>query len=207
MSQAQDHQLFDGILSSAQAEAASLIERAKRDAELISATYLKRQQDAVEQEIKRGTLRLQQLQRSHESTLKALQRKSEVSRSMRLQQLVLDTVASEMEKRIGSSEYRQMQIEWIAEAAIGLDRPSAFVYCSFKETIDQQVLTQAQQLIKKMIGKEIELKYGGAVLTAQGVEVRSTDGKVAYNNQISNRLKRMERQVNELMGQTPCRSE
>lgn len=204
MSNGHTDRLFEGILESARSEARSIVERAERDAALTSATYQKKIADAAEQERRATENRLAQIKRLEESAIRNLERRHEVTYSQRLRQFVLDEVATRMTALVGTERYRNALVGWIAEAAIGLDKEAAVVRCSFRETVDEPMLRESERLIRQAYGKQVSLRFGGAVLSGQGIEVTSNDGKVAYNNQVATRLIRKERQLKELMEGAPC---
>jgi hypothetical protein len=61
-------------------------------------------------------------------------------------------------------------VRWIAEAAIGLDRPEAIVNCSFREQIDADMLRSGERLVKETTGRDVSLHFGGAILTGQALD-------------------------------------
>ncbi len=205
MSTGHTDQLFEGIVQGAQQEAITITERAKRDAEVVRASYSKKIADAKLLEQRNTEKLLEQIRRKEESTLRNLERKHTVSHSERLRQAVLENVSKRMAALVSSESYRNILVGWIAEAAIGLDRGEALVHCSFREQVDDSMLREAEELVKEHTGRTVVLRFGGATLTAQGVEVASLDGKVAYNNQVATRLIRHERDLKELMEGKTCR--
>lgn len=205
MSTGHTDQLFEGIVQGAQQEAITITERAKRDAEVVRASYTKKIADAIDLEQRNTEKQLEQIRRKEESTLRNLERKHTVSHGERLRRAVLEQVSKQMADLVVSASYRNILVGWIAEAAIGLDRGEALVHCSFKEQVDDSMLREAEALVKEHTGRIVALHFGGATLTAQGVEVSSMDGKVAYNNQVATRLIRHERDLKELMEGKTCR--
>jgi vacuolar-type H+-ATPase subunit E/Vma4 len=196
--------LFEGILEGARAEAAAIVARARQESELISSSNRKKIDDAIEQEKRAARQRIAQIKRQEESALRNLERRHAVSHGQRLRGAALELVAVKMAALVGTDEYRETLVRWIAEAAIGLDRPEAIVNCSFREQIDADMLRSGERLVKETTGRDVSLHFGGAILTGQGIEVTSTDGKVAYNNQVSTRLVRFERHLKELMEGQAC---
>ncbi len=207
MSEEATKQLFSGIIEAAHKEAARILKDAANDVETIKSATAQKIKEFNLQEEAATKKRLVQIQRLEESSKRSLERKYRVSLSERLRQKVLAQTAQMMEGEIGKEHYRQVLIEWIGEAAIGLDRDEARVNCSFKEKIDETMLREAEELVKKAIGKKVKLHLGGAILTGQGIEVASLDGKVAYNNQVTTRLIRHDRDLKELMEGEPCHKE
>jgi vacuolar-type H+-ATPase subunit E/Vma4 len=207
MSSEHTDQLFEGILQSARSEADAIVARGARDAQAVTASYDAKIATAVEQEQKATAKRLDQIARMEESTLRNLQRRHEVSYSERLRSMVIDLVSQQMADLVKKPEYRNVLIGWIAEAAVGLDLPEAQVACSFREHIDEQILHEAEALVKQATGRAVQLRLCDHVLSSQGIEVSSLDGKIAYNNQVATRLIRHERDLKEFMeGQLPCRN-
>jgi vacuolar-type H+-ATPase subunit E/Vma4 len=207
MSSEHTDQLFEGILQSARGEADAIISRGERDAQVVRASSDVKISAAVEQEQKATTKRLDQIARMEESTIRNLQRRHEVSYSERLRKMVIDLVSQKMADLVKSPKYRSVLVGWIAEASVGLNLSEAEVSCSFREHLDEQMLLDAQALVKQTTGKTVHLQLSDRVLSSQGIEVSSLDGKIAYNNQVGTRLIRHERDLKELMeGQLPCRN-
>jgi len=200
-------QLFGGILEGAKTDAAAIIDRAENEAKTIQSSYGKKIIVAVEQEKQNLEKQLDQIRRKEESSIRNLKRRYLVSRSERLRTMVLDIIATKMASLVDNDSYRDILVGWIAEATIGLDRSQAQVLCSFKEKVDDEMLREAEALVKKYSGRDVTLKFGGAKLTGQGVEVSSMDGKVAYNNQVATRLVCHERDLKELMEGKSCLKE
>ncbi len=188
MSEANTKQLFAGIIEAANHEAQAALAKAQEDVEQIKASYAQRIEELNHKEEAIGIKQINQIKRSEEMTMRNLERRYRVSLTQRLRKMVIEETAKEMAALVGTKEYRSVLVEWIAEGAVGLDREEARVNCSFKEKIDEEMLREAEALVKKSVGKEVKLQFGGAVLTGQGVEVASLDGKVAYNNQVATRL-------------------
>ena len=199
--------LFEGILQSAQTEATTILERAKQDAQAVQTSYEKKIADALEKEKKATAKRLEQIQRLEESSIRNLRRRHSVGRSERLRQLVLESVAQKMALLQSDPAYRQIVIHWIAEAALGLDREEARVSCSFRESLDESMLREAEDIVRKATGKRIHLQLHDKPLTSQGVEVSTLDGKIAFNNQVTTRLIRHDRNLKELMEGQQCQKE
>ncbi len=207
MSEPNTKQLFAGIIEAANHEAQAALAKAQEEVELIKASYAQRIEELNHKEEAISAKQINQIKRGEELTMRNLERRYRVSLTQRLRKMVIEETAKEMAALVGTKEYRSVLVEWIAEGAVGLDREEARVNCSFKEKIDEEMLREAEALVKKSVGKEVKLQFGGAVLTGQGVEVASLDGKVAYNNQVATRLIRFERELKELMEGEPCREE
>ena len=89
-------------------------------------------------------------------------------------------------------------INWITEAAIGLDVESAEINASEKERllIDDRLLSDVKGKIRNSSGKSVELKLSGAEpLKYQGVVLTATNGRIAFNNQVRTIVSRNQRKV------------
>lgn len=204
MKKEQTNPLFDGIIESAKQQSVSIIEKGQRDAQQIEESYKEKIAKSVELEKEITTKQLKQIERSVESQSKNIKRRHQVSYTQRLHSLVYEQVVKEFSLLVGTKEYQHTLTTWIAEAAIGLDRKEGVVHCSFKESVDDAMLKEAESIVKQTTGKEVKLTFGGATLTSLGVEVVSIDKKIAYNNQLATRLIRYDRQIKELMEGEPC---
>jgi vacuolar-type H+-ATPase subunit E/Vma4 len=193
-----DH-LFEGILESAQHEAQRKLAGFEEQVATLQQNYAKKIEQTIEHEQSVTTKRLEQIKRNEESTLRNIERRHTVSYTQRLRTTILELVGQKMERLIETKEYRSILIKWIGEATVGLNLDEAIVNYSFKESVDESMLKEAEQLVKKNIGRDVKLTLGNNNLTSQGIEVTSLDKKIAYNNQVATRLLRSERQLKEFM--------
>jgi len=121
------------------------------------------------------------------------------------QELVLDIqnrVLKKFAAMISEPNYRTMLIDWIAEAAVGLDAAEAKVNASASERrlIDEHLLAQAAQQAYQRQGKAVTLTLSDAEpLEGQGISLTAGNGRIAYNNQIQTRMLRKQSQINLLI--------
>jgi len=130
-------------------------------------------------------------------------------RSMRIQDSIMQEVKDKAEQKINSmtneTSYREVLINWITEAAIGLDTDSAQINALEKERtlINDQLISETEQKIQTKTGRKITLRLADAVaLRRQGVVVTAADGRTAYNNQVKTRIQRKEREIRMLIYET-----
>ena len=130
-------------------------------------------------------------------------------RSMRIQDSIMQEVKDKAEQKINSmtneTSYREVLINWITEAAIGLDTNSAQINASEKERtlINDQLISETEQKIQTKTGRRITLRLADVVaLKRQGVIVTAADGRTAYNNQVKTRIQRKEREIRMLIYET-----
>jgi vacuolar-type H+-ATPase subunit E/Vma4 len=110
-------------------------------------------------------------------------------------------VEERMKTRIAKPGYRGVMLEWIVEAAKGLDVKAAAVNAcaAERELMDDALLDEAM----KKLENKVELTLSEAdPLTLQGVVLTSADGHLAFNNQVRTRIRRQRREINDLVHET-----
>lgn len=130
-------------------------------------------------------------------------------RSMRIQDSIMQEVKNKAEQKINSmindTGYKEVLINWITEAAVGLDTESAQINASEKERIliDERLISKAKEKIQALTGRKMTLRLADEVaLKRQGVVVTAADGRTAYNNQVKTRIQRKEREIRMLIYET-----
>jgi vacuolar-type H+-ATPase subunit E/Vma4 len=119
--------------------------------------------------------------------------------------LMQDMVArarTQLESMIDDPAYRAILADWIAEAAIGLGAEAARVNASSRELplIDEPLLAEVAQRVSAQTGKPITLTISdGGPLESQGVVLTTTDGRMAFNNQVITRISRKRRDIQRLI--------
>ena len=110
----------------------------------------------------------------------------------------MQRVEERMKTRISDPAYRAVLIEWMVEAARGLNMDAAEVNAAEaeRELIDDALLREA---MARLDGK-VELSLSGAdPLEQQGVVLTSTNGRLAFNNQVRTRIQRHQREIQTLI--------
>jgi vacuolar-type H+-ATPase subunit E/Vma4 len=127
-------------------------------------------------------------------------------RSMHAQDAVMQDIINKVEKKlftmINDTNYRSVLLNWITEAAIGLDAESAQINASEKERmlIDENLLSEAMEKIQTQSGKKMELKLSDEQpLKSQGIVLTAADGRTAFNNQVKTRMLRNQRKIRSLI--------
>ena len=123
-------------------------------------------------------------------------------RSLRLRDTILQDlmkqVEDRMKKRVATPGYRAVLRHWIVEAARGLNVDAAEVNASAaeRELMDEALLSEAMELLEH----KVDLTLSKAdPLGAQGVVLTSTNGRLAFNNQVRTRIQRHQREIVELI--------
>ncbi len=127
-------------------------------------------------------------------------------RSMRIQDSIMQEIKDRVEQKINSMSsdinYRDVLINWITEAVIGLDTESAQINASEKERalINDQLISEVAEKIQTKTGRKITLQLSDTIpLKRQGIVVTAADGRTAFNNQVKTRIQRKEREIRMLI--------
>ena len=154
----------------------SLLNDAQKDSSEQSEAMKKKMISGVKLEIKRRSMSI----------------RSDVMRD------IMDSVEKRLDSMSGDKSYRSILINWITEAAIGLDAKSARINASEKELvfIDDKLISEVAEKIRTKTGRQITLELSESpALKSQGVVLTASDGHTAFNNQVKTRMLRKEREI------------
>ena len=164
----------------AQKQAESLLAEARESAAAEAATIDRQAVSAVDREISRRSLRLRDT----------------------MMHRIMDRAAKRIEAMLDDPAYRDVLVNWIAEAAVGLSTDTALINASARERamIDKALLAEARKRAAAHMGESVTLKLADAEpLEAQGVVLTTEDGRMAFNNQVRTRMSRKGRQIQKLI--------
>lgn len=190
--------LISGIEKDAKQEAERIIKEAeKRAAELNM--YTKKQVDAIVKEAEeKARAQLEAITKKVLSGVDIEVKRKSLYMKEKIFGEVLGRVKEEFRKLIKKPEYQEVLLGWVVEAAVGLGAEEAEVSVSKDEMglVDAQLLKKAEKQVKKISGKNIKLKLSdGSSGTQQGIVLTAADGRTAFNNQVSTRLLRKQREI------------
>ena len=184
--------LISGIEADARGEEQAIIEDAERRAAEKRQYSVKKAESLLADARQKGT---EQGDAAKRKTLSAMELEIK-RRSLRVRDAVIRSIIDRVEKRffsmIGTPEYRPVLFNWIVEAVIGLDVTSVEVNASPKELplISDQLLAEIRDVVLQRTDKEVSLVISSAgPLKTQGIVVMSTDGRMAFNNQVKTRCR------------------
>ena len=193
--------LIEGISADAEEQAAKIIEEAENAA--------MERKAAADAQISRITADAEKALR--EKILR-IERDADIRRETALRKISLETrektyrkIADLAERRfqdsVGRPEYLEIIRGWIVEAALGLSSTELEVNCSAAERkAVTSVLADAQQEIDERGGGKVNIAVSqDPPLAAFGVVVVSKDGRMAFNNQIHNRIDRYQSEIRKLI--------
>jgi vacuolar-type H+-ATPase subunit E/Vma4 len=128
---------------------------------------------------------------------------------MLVQNAVMQNIMDRVEEKLNSitsdTGYTSVLVNWITEAAIGLDAEAAHVNASEKERtlINDQLLSEVKEKIHTRTGRQVALTLSDTQsLKSQGVVLTAADGRTAFNNQVRTRMLRNEREIRTLIYNT-----
>ena len=197
--------LVSGIISDAKAKADTIISKARDDAAAILRDAEERARKGTEAEERTLELRLEQIRLRKEGARKSMDRLSELRALDTSYGEVMDEVSRRLEAMTGTPEFRKTLVSWIAEAAIGLDRKEAKVAFSEKTPVSEDMLREAEKEVQRLTGSGVSLSLDSERLSDGGVAVTSLDGKVSYNNQLSVRIRRFQRDIKRIIQEENAR--
>lgn len=198
----ENNTLLNGIVKDAQSEAERILLQAQEQIE--------QRRRALEDQIRRLEEESEKALSQHRETaerrslsvIKTEERRIALRAREDLGKRVIKEAVRQMAESIGNPEYGELLSRWIAEGALGVNRPEALVKCSFKETVTDEILRRAEALILETTGRTVGLSVAdGEPLSEQGVVVTSADNRVAFNNQVSTRLRRYEQDVKRIISE------
>ena len=194
--------LISGIEIEATAEEQQIIEEAQKQAD----EKRKFAEKKIESLLNNARQEAQEKAEKVKSKILASVKLEVKRRSMHARDAVMQDIVDKVEQKlltmINDSNYRSVLINWITEAAIGLDVESALINTSEKERmlIDDSLLLEAIKKIHAQSGKKIELKLSDEQpLKPQGIVLTAVDGRTAFNNQVKTRMLRNQRKIRTLM--------
>jgi vacuolar-type H+-ATPase subunit E/Vma4 len=123
-------------------------------------------------------------------------------RSLRLRDTILQDLMKQVEERmktrIATPDYRAVLLHWIVEASQGLRVDAAEVNASAAERklMDEALLRDAMVVLEHKV--ELTLPKADP-LSGQGVVLTSTNGRLAFNNQVRTRIQRHQREIHSLI--------
>jgi vacuolar-type H+-ATPase subunit E/Vma4 len=194
--------LISGIETEARAEGQEIIQEAQRQAEEKRKYAEKKIESILNDARKEAEEKAEKIKSKILSSLKLEVKRRAMYARDAVMQNIIDKVEKKLFTMINDANYRSVLINWITEAAIGLDAESAQINASEKERmlIDDNLLSEAMGKIHTQSGKKMELKLSdGQPLKSQGIVLTAANGRTAFNNQVKTRMLRNQRKIRSLI--------
>ena len=190
--------LISGIEADAKDEAAKILEDARKQADE-KTKYTAKKIESILAEARENAQKQAETVKSKIISDVELEIKR---RFLRLRNTIMQDIIVKVEGKlnsmIGDGEYRDVLMNWITEAAVGLGVDSAKINASEKEMalMDEKFLSEVSEKIQKQTGRQMVVNVSeGRALESQGVVLTTEDGRMAFDNQVKTRLSRKQRQV------------
>lgn len=203
----QNSRLLDGIIAEAEAKATQIIADAEKEARARIDAAKDKAEHERQIERKANALRLEQVRLKGESTKRNASRKAALHRMDVCYDVIMERVRDKLLSFSETEDFKRILVDWVAEAAIGLDLPKAKVSSSLKAPVTDAMLRNAEKQVKEFTGADISLSLDTRPTQTVGVIVSSPDGKVSYNNLVDVRLRRFDRDIKQLVEEGTCKAE
>ena len=195
--------LVSGIEQDANSESESLLGEARTEAQR-RLLYAEKQAESILQEASEKAEEQVERIRSHLLSGVNIEAKR---RFMHMQDEVYGEVVGRARDRLQGlmekKEYPKVLLGLVVEAAIGIGMPpSARVNATEQERtlITGKLLDEAVKKVKALTGRSMELTISDeAPLRGQGIVLTSGDGRIAFNNQMETRLKRINSEIRKII--------
>ena len=190
--------IISGITAEARMQAEAIIAEARKMAEE-RITFAQRKAETIRKEaVEKARQQAEAARRAVLSGVNVTIKRETLHAQDTLFGEILSRSVERIAGMIGEPGYRTILVNLIAEAATGLDASSALVNASAAERllIDDTVLEEASRLAQKSCSHPVHLAVSpDSPLAAQGVVVTASDGRTAFNNQITTRIRRNDRTI------------
>lgn len=196
--QPDDHELIDGITEDVAREVERVLGEAEKSAADRRASAEDQARAVIQQAESRAEEQAERIRNQSSSSLRMERRRKQLRLREQAVQEVLKRVRRRLAEMVGTREYREVLLNWIVEAAIGLGVSQAAVNASTPERkqIDKKLLQDAESKVKELTGRKVSLTLAdGDPLIPQGVVLKAADGRVEFNNQLATRVLRRQSEI------------
>ncbi len=190
--------IISGIETDVLSEERQIIEDAHKQADEKVKYNAKKVESIIKDAEKSAIEQAEQVKKKIMSSLRLELQRNSLNIRNEVMKNIQKKVESKFNSMIGNDNYKTILKNWIVEAAIGLDVPSAVINASEKELplISEQVVAEVSKVVSQKTGKQVSLKLSKEPpLSFQGVVLTSENGHMAFNNQVKTRILRKEREI------------
>ncbi|TFG60051.1 MAG: hypothetical protein E4H36_12730 [Spirochaetales bacterium] len=141
------------------------------------------------------------IERSSRSALELEARRNMLKAQDALLKTVLQKVRDKLGGLASGPAYRDVLKNLLVEGVLGLSVPKVLFNATAAELalIDEALLEEVRKRVKELDGPEVDLKRSGdKPLKDAGVMLFSEDGRLCFNNQFKNRMRRFETEIRKL---------
>jgi vacuolar-type H+-ATPase subunit E/Vma4 len=195
-------ELIKGIEKDAQEEARRIVDEAQKETEDRNKAARVQEESILKEAKNKAQAQAEAIDRLNKSTIHVETRRIVLKKRGEILKDIMSRVEQRLAGKIGEKGYKDLLVNWIVEAAMGLNAEQAVVNASREERklIARDVLQAAESKIEAFINKKVELTVSTeAEPVAQGVILYTTDKTMAFNNQIPTRLLRYQSEIRKLI--------
>lgn len=204
----QESPLFKGILSDAEEKGKAIINEAETEAKTILEKGREQAEKAVEVEKRSADIKLESLRLKEESAKRNADRLASLQELNSSYEEVMKRVNVLLKTKEKDSEWvHKALVSWIAEAALGLGLDVALVSSSIKGRVTDDMLREAEALLKAKAGVIVSLSQDAKMCPDFGVVLSSKDGKISYDNRMATRMRRRQREIRMCVQEFICKAE
>ena len=197
--------LMDGIISEAEKKAESIKADALKERDRILAEAEEELEKKKAEEMRSLDIHISSIRLKEESAKRSIDRLREIKTMDSSYQEVMLMVEKEFSSLAGKGELSDALVSWIVEAAIGLDKEKQMVQCSQEAPVDENMLRKAEKLIKEKSGNDISLVMDERICPEIGVVLSTLDRKISYNNLLSTRIRRYQKEIRKILQEENAR--
>ena len=196
----EERRLLDGIIKQAEEDCRKIHERAEQTVDGKNDALEARMARMTAETDARISKKLLEIEKHADSSIQSEKRRKKLKIREEINAGVIDLFYKKIEKRIGSREYDDFLSKLIAEGAIAVDDAEVEVSCSFKEKLTPAILKKAISHVENHTGRIVNISIAGTEpLSAQGIVVKSKNGRINYSNRISSRLRRFDEDIKQII--------
>jgi vacuolar-type H+-ATPase subunit E/Vma4 len=197
-----DAKLLDGIHRDAEEEAARIMDQAEQQARTKQAGLNEKLELVSREAEAEREKRLSGIKRRLDSDLRTRRRRESLKAREHYYNLIISRALSRLKALTADNkDYREVLAKWIAEGIVGLRQTEVSVTASVQDRLDAAILQRAAELAGGVLGQTPVIRQGQQELAEQGVAVFSVDGRVSFFNQISNRFRRYDSEIKQIIYQ------
>ncbi|MFW5960118.1 MAG: V-type ATP synthase subunit E family protein [Chitinivibrionales bacterium] len=188
--------LLQGLERDTEEKVKGILESAEKKASDKRADADRRYNHIIEKSKDRAEILSREISNKADSNLRI-----EIKRKrLRFRDTLLKQVISMVEERFlntGPKRMYEILLDWTVEAgsALGNREASLSVSERYRELIDRNFISKAEEGIKASSELSVSLTLSNESLSEPGIILTSSDRRTAFNNTLSTRIKRMEKEI------------
>ena len=194
--------ISNGIIEDAKRQAEEILNDAEKQAEEKIRFAKKQAESIIKEAEQKAEAQISTLKKRYESFIELEKKKRKIKLRENVFNMVIDGVRKRLKSLIEKPEYRGILKNWMIEASVGLGEKEGIIRTSRDEhrIIDESLIKEVEGELKSKYGLKIKLQLDREnFLQNQGVMIFSKDGKKAFNNEVSTRILRKQRKIQQII--------